>query len=293
MLERKRFCCATGHQVPQDPPPSRSHRTVVSLHTQPFVSRIRDASIGRPNQMAHCRDNHRIPLRSERLCRNRCAASPLCAFSCHNDEFSQLRTKHCSHPSGLHSRALSSKPVSRSERKLLRQRRNRPACMSLRKLQKIVGRVWKWRASAHHRFRGALARRTNNQFARQVLFRCQSSPQSAHPDGPHIVGSYESLRNVAAATGERGMVRQPRSTALSECCWLPAGVAWQGHQREWPRANSPTGCLAFAPSLTENLCALGLESETHFRQSSLAHRITQARLIFGVEHEKTASTGTD
>src|SRR5258707_2049764 len=293
MRELKRLYCATEHQIPQDPPPSRSHRTVVSLHTQPFVSRIRDTSTDRPIQMAHCRENQRIPLPSERLCRNQCAAFPLCAFSCHNDEFSQLRTKRCSHPTGLRFRTPSSKPVSRSERKLLRQRRNRPACMSLRKLPKIVGRVWKWRASTHRRFRKALVHRTNNQFAVRAGFARQSSPGSSHPDSPHIGRSYETLRNAAVATGERGMVRQPRLTALSESCQLSAGVAWQGHQREWPRANSPSRCLSFAPSLNENLCALGLESETHFRQSSLAHRITQTSFVFGVEHEKAAPAGAD
>jgi len=45
--------------------------------------------------------------------------------------------------------------------------------------------------------------------------------------------------------------------------------------------------------LNEDLCALGLKSETHFRQSSLAHRITQTSFIFGVEHEKTAAAGAD
>src|SRR5512132_2742993 len=293
MLERKRSCCAIGHQVPQDPPPSRSHRTVVSLHTQPFVSRIRDASTDRPNQMAHCRESQRIPLRSERLCRNRCAAFAACALSCHIDEFPPVRTKHCSHPSGLRSRTLSSKRVSRSERKLLRPRRNRPACMSLRKLPESARRAWKWLPSAHRPFREALARQTNNQFASRVLFRRQSSPRSSHPDSTHIVQSYESLRNVAAATGGRGMVHQPRSRAPSGSCQLPVGDVWQGPQLEWPRANSPSRCVSFAPSLNEDLCALGLESETHFRQSSLAHRTTQASLIFGVEHEKTAATGAD
>src|SRR6478736_10071144 len=165
--------------------------------------------------------------------------------------------------------------------------------MSLRKLPEIAGRASKWRALAHRRFREALAHRTNNQFASRVAFRRRSSPQSAHPDSRHIGRSYESLLNVAAATGERGMVRQPRSTAPSGSCQWPAAVAWQDHQREWPRANSPDRCLAFARSLTENLCALGLESETHFCQSSLAHRITQASLIFGVEHEKTATASAD
>src|SRR5512132_3357880 len=201
MWEGKLCYCAIAHQVPQDPPPSRSHRTVVSLHTQPFVSRIRDASTDRPNQMAHCRESQRIPLRSERLCRNRCAAFAVCALSCHIDEFPPLRTKHCSHPSGLRSRTPSSKPVSRSERKLPRPRRNRSACMSLRKLPESARRSWKWRPSAHRPFREALAHRTNNQFASQVVSRCQSSPRSTHPDGPHIVRSYESLRNAAAATG--------------------------------------------------------------------------------------------
>jgi len=45
--------------------------------------------------------------------------------------------------------------------------------------------------------------------------------------------------------------------------------------------------------LNEDLCPLGLESKTHFRQSFLAHRITQASLIFGVENEKTAPAGAD
>src|SRR5512132_4084328 len=138
MWEAKLCYCATAQQVLQDPSPSRSHRTVVSLHTQPFVSRIRDASTDRPHQTAHWRESQRVLLRSERLCRNRCGAFPVCTLSCHIDEFSPLRTKHCSHPSGLRSRTLSSKPVSRSERKLLRSRRNRPACTSLRKLPEIV-----------------------------------------------------------------------------------------------------------------------------------------------------------
>src|SRR4030095_9529011 len=157
----------------------------------------------------------------------------------------------------------------------------------------IARRAWEWRASAHRPFREAVAHRTNNQFASRVVFRRQSSPRSTHPDSPHIVRSYESLRNAAAATGGRGMVPQSRSTAPSGSCQLPAGDVWQGRQRGWPRANSPSRCLSFAPSLNENLCALGLESETHFRQSSLAHRITQASFIFGVEHEKTASAGSD
>src|SRR5947199_8692517 len=89
------------------------------------------------------------------------------------------------------------------------------------------------------------------------------------------------------------MVRPPRSTAPSESCQLPAGDAWQGHQREWSRANLPSRCLSFAPSLNENLCTFGLESETHFRQSSLAHRITHPSLIFGVEHEKAAPAGAN
>src|SRR4029077_10025679 len=261
MLELKRFCCVTGHQVPQDPPPSQSHRTVVSLHTQPFVSGIRDASTHRPHQMAHCRESQRILLRSERLCRNRCTAFAVCALSCHIDEFPPLRTKHCSHPSGLRSRTLSSKPICHSERKFPRPRRNRPACMNLRKLPENARRAWKRRASVHRPFREAPVHRTNNQFASQVVFRRQSSPRSTHPDSRHILRSYESLRNAAAATDGRGIVRQPRSTAPSECRWLPVGVVWQGRQRGWPRANSPNRCLAFAPSLTENLCPLGLESE--------------------------------
>src|SRR4029077_74678 len=165
--------------------------------------------------------------------------------------------------------------------------------MSLRKLPEIARRAWKWRLSTHRPFREALAHRTNNQFASQVVFLRQSLPRSAHPDGPHIVQSYGTLRNAAAATGGRGMVHQPRSTAPSGFCQLPVEVAWQGHQREWPRANSPSRRLSFVPSLNEALCALGLESETHFRQSSLAHRVTHAGLIFGVEHEKAAAAGTD
>src|SRR6476620_7516078 len=165
--------------------------------------------------------------------------------------------------------------------------------MSLRKLPEIAGRASKWRALAHRRFRGALDHRTNNQFASRVAFRRRSSPQPGHPDSPHTGRSYETLRNVAAATGERGMVRRPRSTVPSGSCQWPAAFAWQGHRREWPRANLPSRCLSFARSLTEDLCAFGLESETHFRQSSLAHRITQVSLIFGGEHEKTATAGAD
>src|SRR6266576_2526372 len=293
MQERKMCSCAIAHQVPQDPPPSRSHRIVVSLHRQPFVSRIRDASTDRPHQMAHSRESQRILLRSERLCRNRCVAFAVCALSCHIDEFPPLRTKHCLHPNGLRSRTLSSKPVSRSERKLPLPRRNRPACMSLRKLLEIARRASKWRASVHRPFREALAHRTNNQFASRVVFHRQCSPRSTHPDSPHIVRSYESLRNVAGATGGRGRVRRPPLTAPSGSCQLPAGDVWQGRHRGWPRANSPSRCHSFAPSLNEDLCPLGLESETHFRQSSLAHRITQASLIFGVEHEKTAPACAD
>ena len=70
-------------------------------------------------------------------------------------------------------------------------------------------------------------------------------------------------------------------------------LAWQGRQQEWPRSNWPNRCLSFAASLNKDLCALGLESEAHFRQSSLAHGITQASLIFGVEHEETTSAGAD
>src|SRR6476646_10307738 len=133
-MQVEKLCyCAIGHQVPQDPPPSRSHRTVVSLHTQPFVSRIRDASTDRPHQMAHCRETQRILLRSERLCRNRCAAFAMCVLSCDIDEFPPLRTKHCWRPNALRSRTLSLKPVSRSERKLPRPPRSRPAYMNLRK----------------------------------------------------------------------------------------------------------------------------------------------------------------
>src|SRR5262245_51638298 len=113
MLERKLCSCATAHQVPQDPQPSRSHRSVVSLHTQTFVSWIRDASTDRPRQMAHCPESERIPLLSERLSRNQCASFPACALSCRIDEFLPLQTKHCLHPSGLRFRTLSSKPVSR------------------------------------------------------------------------------------------------------------------------------------------------------------------------------------
>src|SRR4030095_13568567 len=193
MYELKLCYCAITHQVLQDPPPSRSHRTVVSLHTQPFVSRTRDASTDRPHQMAHCRESQRILLRSERLCRNRCAAFVVCALSCRIDEFLPLRTKHCSHPSGLRSRTLSSKPVSRSERKLLRPRRDRSACTSLRKLLEIDRRASRWPASAHRPFREALAHRMNNQSANQVVFRCQFLPRSIRPDGPHTVRSYENL----------------------------------------------------------------------------------------------------
>src|SRR6476661_5657183 len=103
--------------------------------------------------------------------------------------------------------------------------------MSLRKLQEIAGRASKWRALAHRRFREALDHRTNNQFASRVAFRRQSSPRLAHPDSPHIVRSYEILRNAAAATDGRGMVRRPRSTATLGSCQLPAAAEWQGHQR--------------------------------------------------------------
>src|SRR5512132_2499374 len=130
MWEGKLCYCAIAHQVPQDPPPSRSHRTVVSLHTQPFVSRTRGASTDRPHQMAHCRESQRIPLRLERLRRNRCAAFPACALSWHIDEFPPLRTKHCSHPICLDSRTLSSKPFSRCEKNLPQQPLNRSAFMS-------------------------------------------------------------------------------------------------------------------------------------------------------------------
>src|SRR5215813_1764780 len=288
MLKRKLSYCAIAHQVPQDPPPSRSHRTAVSLHTQLFVSWIRAASTNRPHQMAHYSGSRRIPLRSKRLCHNRCAAFAVCAISCRIDEFYPLRTKHCSHPSGLRFRTLSSKPVSRSERKLVRHRRNRPACMSLRKLQEIARRASKWRALAHHPFREALAYRTNNQFAGRVVSRRQSPLRSSQTGGRRIVRFYESLRTAATATGGRGMVRRPRLTAPSGSFQLPAGDAQQGRQRESPRANSPTRCLSLVPSLNQNLCAFGLESETHLGQSSIAHRTTEAGFVFGIKHEKAA-----
>src|SRR5262245_39392044 len=193
MQKEKRCYYATAHQVLQVLAPSRSHKTVVSLHTQLCVSRIRDASTDRPDQTAHCRETQRIPLKSERLCRNRCAAFAVCALSCRIDEFLPLRTKHCSHPSGLRSRTLSSKPVSRSERKLLRPRRDRSACTSLRKLLEIDRQASRWPASAHRPFREALTHRMNNQFANQVVFRCQFLPRSIRPDGPHTVRSYENL----------------------------------------------------------------------------------------------------
>src|SRR5262245_2625998 len=189
------------HQVPQDPPPSRSHRTGVSLHMQPFVSPIPDWSRDRPDQMAHRRESRRTPLESEHLCRNRCAAFPVPGVSCRIAEFLLLRTKHCSHPSGLCFRTLSSEQVFHSQRKLPRRRRNRLACMSLRKSPESTRRALKWRASALRLFREVLVHRTSNQFASQVVFRRQLSPRSSRRDNPHTVRLYEILGNAAAATG--------------------------------------------------------------------------------------------
>src|SRR5215468_4417881 len=89
------------------------------------------------------------------------------------------------------------------------------------------------------------------------------------------------------------MVRRPHSTAPSGSFQLPVGDVWQGRRREWPRANLAIRCLVFPPSLDENLCALWLKSETHLRQSSLAHRIAQTSFILRVEHEETAPAGAN
>src|SRR6267143_765458 len=54
-------------------------------------------------------------------------------------------------------------------------------------------------------------------------------------------------------------------------------------------ANRPWRFLLIARSMNENPRTFEVESETHFPQSALAHGMTQASLIVGVEHEKAAA----
>ena len=60
--------------------------------------------------------------------------------------------------------------------------------------------------------------------------------------------------------------------------------------------DGPVGDLNFPPatvSLIENFGAFEVEAETDFRQSSVAHGMAQASLVFRVEHEKAAATCSD
>src|SRR5215471_3252961 len=100
------------------------------------------------------------------------------------------------------------------------------------------------------------------------------------------------LRKGGAAVDGPGTVHPRHSIAPSAFCQLRAEVAWQGHRRGWPQANSPIS-FSLGLSLNENFCTLGFKPETRFHQSSLPHCVTQASFIFSVKHEKSASAGSD
>src|SRR5436190_8061006 len=286
MANWKPVCHARGNQVPQDPAATRSHRTVVSLHTPPFASLRSSVSTHRPDQRLRRHERARVLPRPEWRCRNRCGAFPECPVSCHIDESGRSQTRRCLYPIDPRFRKQSSKPVSGSGQRLRRPRHSRWACMSLRKSPEIFRRAWEARVLSRRRFPEALPHQTNNEFASLACFRRQVSPRSSRPSARHKARFCESGGNAEAAVDGRGRVRPRHSTALWGLYSLPAEVASQGRPREWPRANLPTRCLLPAPSLKKNLCAFGFKSETHFSQSPLAHGMTESGFIFSIEHEK-------
>src|ERR1051325_1164511 len=118
MRDEKLPYLAAGHQVRRDLRSSRSHKNVLSLHTQPFVSWSPDARTNPRDQMPRRLKTQQTPLMSTRLFHNRCASFPARTFFCHIDGFPPRETKHCSHPIGSRSYKLSSSPVSPLARQL-------------------------------------------------------------------------------------------------------------------------------------------------------------------------------
>ena len=165
--------------------------------------------------------------------------------------------------------------------------------MNLRKLPGTDRRVSEARASVRRQFPKGLGHQTNSQFACPGCSRRPALLRSSRRDSRHKALFCEDLENTGVAIDGLRTVRPRRSAAPWEFCRSRAAVALKVHRPGWQPANRPGQSLSLAPSLIENLRAFGFKLETDFHQSSPAHGVAQASLIFGVEHEKAAAAGAD